>query len=1078
MAEDSIAGGRLLGTAKVQEGIDEVGKQLKALAEQIKGLAALTKTSVVGGSVASGSVPMSMGKANGGGGKFAGAEFPQAGAPSPFRAGLATGNPQSPLTSQPTQAPPNTPNGGGGSFAGSMPGRALSGGAATFAALANYGNRVMPEQVANNYVERYASRGAVTSGSLTKSMFTNQFYGQSSEDLQQGAMTYVSQSGNAWGSQQQIRDTRQLGGYSVANPTMAYADVIKGQMDATSTKGYYGLAQWGVSTLGANGRTVGAQGIGNQLSRTMGINPNADWTKKQINATFNDQNSAVNSNFRMLVGTGAMTQETADMQLAQMRSRAVAKSNGMSGSVYNQTMKAYLGSDDGSSEHEAAAKSLSEAGITDTGMQKMQELAGTQRNRTVNQTDAFIDGLGDAADVIGKFSQAITDFLEKTGLDKAIGYGGGMSSMFAGAAGGTLSTLGSIATGFGVTSLAKGALSKLPIPKGLPKPGMPKLPGGGLATAGNALRTGATAVVGGGATTVAALGTAAVATTAVATERSLRAWDAMNAREDFINVYDKEFDSFTPAQQQYLMSRYGEVQDAMAADEHANNTDGVFTSLMGGSGEENLQATMDSILSGMPLDTAATTGGATVVDGVTLSEKSALARGMGTSPGAGAKSRRNTGGGGPDTSGRTSGKSKGHRSGKPQVSGDAIAKYALTFVGKVPYVWGGETPNGWDCSGFVTYVFNHFGISVPRLAGDQARAGKPVKKGDIKPGDLLFFELGSQSATDNGSRADHVGIAIGGGKMVNAANTSDDTCVMPIWDTFTHARRFAGAGSGSYDGKNGKGGDEESTDPGNGSSTSTVGASSELAAVQAAMAGVAGGGAGVSGASGSNKNRGGGSGGPSAAALKGNTLLKTLSDAGFKGDGLRTAWAVAMAESGGRPRALADDSDDLSYGLFQINMIGDLGPARREQYNLKSNEDLYDPATNARVAFLMSQKGTNWSPWTTYTGGAYKDYYNKVPGYARGAWKIDGDQAATVHDGEMIIPRDQAETIRSVLMRENVGGLNGNRGGGAGGLYMIFQPGSIKFGSAGSGSDAKRFAKQFVDAVADDHRVKELQKGR
>jgi hypothetical protein len=261
--------------------------------------------------------------------------------------------------------------------------------------------------------------------------------------------------------------------------------------------------------------------------------------------------------------------------------------------------------------------------------------------------------------------------------------------------------------------------------------------------------------------------------------------------------------------------------------------------------------------------------------------------------------------------------------------------------------------------------------------------------------------------------------------------------------------------------------------------SAVAGSSSEAEAVAAALSGSAGG---VGAMGGAGSSRGGGvsnSGkGPSAAALKSNELLRTLSDAGFRGDGLRTAWSVAMAESGGRPRALADDSDDLSYGLFQINMIGDLGPDRRAQYNLSSNEDLYNPKTNAHVAFLMSQRGTNWSPWTTYTGGAYKDYYNKVPGYAKGAWEIDGDQAATVHDGEMIIPKDQAETIRSVLMRENVGGLNGNRGGAAGGLYMVFQPGSIKFGSAGSGSDAKRFAKQFVDAVADDHRVKELQRGR
>jgi cell wall-associated NlpC family hydrolase len=1025
VAEDSIAGGRLLGTRAVQEGIDEVGKQLKALAEQIKGLAALTKTSVVGGSVASGSVPMSYGHANGGGGTFGGAQFPGAGAPSPFTAGLATGNPSSAFP-QNTQAAPNTPNGGGGSFAGSIPGRAMSGGAASFSALANYGNRIMPDQVGFNYVERYASRGAAVEGSLTKQLFTNQFYGQSAEDRQQGVMSYVSQSGNAIGTRQATTQLGQLGAMSVANPTMPYADLVKGQMAATSTRGYYGLAQWGVSTLGANGRTMGPTSIGKQLSRTMGINPNATWNNKQINATFDDQNSAVNSNFRMLVGTGAMTQETADMQMADMRARAVASSNGMSGSVYQQTMKAYLGNDAGTEAHDNAQAALREAGVTDTSLQTLQHQEGAQQNRTVNQTDAFAAGLEDASDAVAKFSQAITNFLESTGLDKALGYGSGASSVLAGAAGGTMGALGGIASSLGGGAIAKAAMSRL-----------------GLGGAATAVRGGAAALAGG--VTVAGAGTAALVagTTATAGKALSNLPSMMNTKslsDNLSYLYGDFYENATPAQKKYLDSMRGGVVEAMSADIHAANTDSVWDTITSKQHTDETQVVYDALQAGMP----------------------------------------GTGGGGPDTAGRTSGKRKGHASGKPQVSGDAIAKYALTFVGKVPYVWGGTTPNGWDCSGFALYVFNHFGVSLPRLAGDQARGGKPVKKGDIRPGDLLFFELGSQSATDNGSRADHVGIAIGGGKMVNAANTNDDTCVMPIWDTFTHARRYVGAGSGSYTGGNGKGGEEEQENGDSGSgSGGALGASSEGAAVAAALGASAG--AGVSGASGSNATRargGGGSSGPSAAALKGNQLLSTLSKAGFKGDNLRTAWAVAMAESGGRPTAHAVDSDDNSYGLFQINMIGSLGPARREQWNLKSNNELYDPDLNAKIAFQMSQGGKNWSPWGAYTSGAYKDFYNKVPGYSKGAWEISGDQTATVHDGEMIIPRDQAETIRSVLMRENVGGLNGNRGGGAGGLIMVFQPGSIKFGSAGSGSDAKRFAKQFVDAVADDHRVKDLQKGR
>ena len=95
-------------------------------------------------------------------------------------------------------------------------------------------------------------------------------------------------------------------------------------------------------------------------------------------------------------------------------------------------------------------------------------------------------------------------------------------------------------------------------------------------------------------------------------------------------------------------------------------------------------------------------------------------------------------------------------------------------------------------------------------------------------------------------------------------------------------------------------------------------------------------------------------------------LVAALTRAGFKGPSLKTAYAVAKAESGGRPRAFNPDAStgDRSYGLFQINMLGGLGPARRKQYGLQSNEDLYDPDTNARIAYRMSGGGKDWSPWS------------------------------------------------------------------------------------------------------------------
>ena len=95
---------------------------------------------------------------------------------------------------------------------------------------------------------------------------------------------------------------------------------------------------------------------------------------------------------------------------------------------------------------------------------------------------------------------------------------------------------------------------------------------------------------------------------------------------------------------------------------------------------------------------------------------------------------------------------------------------------------------------------------------------------------------------------------------------------------------------------------------------------------------------------------------------------------GFKGEALRVAFGIVMKESTGRPYAHNQNSNtgDNSYGLFQINMIGSLGPARREQFGLKDNEDLFNPLTNAAIAYIISDGGNDWGPW----GGVSKKVLN------------------------------------------------------------------------------------------------------
>ena len=111
-------------------------------------------------------------------------------------------------------------------------------------------------------------------------------------------------------------------------------------------------------------------------------------------------------------------------------------------------------------------------------------------------------------------------------------------------------------------------------------------------------------------------------------------------------------------------------------------------------------------------------------------------------------------------------------------------------------------------------------------------------------------------------------------------------------------------------------------------------------------------------------------------------LLKAV---GFEGNALKTAWAVAMKESNGRPQAYNGNNStgDHSYGVFQINMIGNLGEARREKFDLTTNKDLFDPVTNAEIAFHMTNGGEDWSSWKIYpgqtNGARYESFLKQFP---------------------------------------------------------------------------------------------------
>ena len=110
-----------------------------------------------------------------------------------------------------------------------------------------------------------------------------------------------------------------------------------------------------------------------------------------------------------------------------------------------------------------------------------------------------------------------------------------------------------------------------------------------------------------------------------------------------------------------------------------------------------------------------------------------------------------------------------------------IISTARQYIG-VPYLWGGTTPNGFDCSGFVQYVFDLHGISLPRTSKEQFTAGSWVSKSNLQPGDLVFFNT-------SGSGVSHLGIYIGNGQFIHSSSSKGVT-ISELSNSYWAARYY------------------------------------------------------------------------------------------------------------------------------------------------------------------------------------------------------------------------------------------------------------------------------------------------
>ena len=105
-----------------------------------------------------------------------------------------------------------------------------------------------------------------------------------------------------------------------------------------------------------------------------------------------------------------------------------------------------------------------------------------------------------------------------------------------------------------------------------------------------------------------------------------------------------------------------------------------------------------------------------------------------------------------------------------------VVDYAKEFVG-VKYVYGGTSPKGFDCSGFIGYVYNNFGVKLARSAQSMYSNGKKVSRDSLKAGDILFFDTSSRNRA---GAIDHVGIYLGGDNFIHASSSKGSVHIQKL----------------------------------------------------------------------------------------------------------------------------------------------------------------------------------------------------------------------------------------------------------------------------------------------------------
>lgn len=956
-----------------------------------------------------------------------------------------------------------TPNGGAGAgwrgaaafMMGSGRGNGSGGGAGVTAAqgrlgvagavvggtargLVNYGNRNMSSNMQMDMFGNYSAlAGGIPNGGYQsannvamRTTFNNNRIALDANDAARGGYTasYVFGAAQFGGkaNQSYISGTRQAAGFAFASPTVGYAGAMAAAQQTYTSRAFYMSQALGLApTITNGGRQNSMSNLADSMVRRT-FQGRGSVTKEELDASLR-QGGSLSTNLQFYGQQMGWNQTTIQVYENYIRGMNTAANKGMSRQEWNRlTQIAATGS--GDAKKNALAKLKETTGLGASMFERQRDLNATRLTRQERILEHLAPAFEKATDMVNKFSAALTSFLESTGLDAAIGGISGTLTPFSNALGGFGGLGGGLVGGLLGGMLMRGGGGLLG--------GLMGRFGAGAAGAAGARGLGGmmTATRGaGGAYTITSMGAGAGGALRAGLMRGgLYGAGAYATSELGGSLVDSVSDKGSTG------NKWGHVGTNAATGALVGAGIGSFVPVVG---------------TGVGALAGGLIGGGYGIynqffgDGNVKKEFRAI------------NSDGINGGADAPVSGGGKGK-KGNATGTTGASAAQVIKFAQQQLGD-PYVWGGNGPDGWDCSGLLKWAFGQAGVKIPRVAKDQQRVGKAVSTDKVQPGDLLF----------NGNPAYHVVMAIGGGKIIEAPKPGQKVRIRSFKPgEFTNARRILGTVGNMSDisldesaeaGTLNEQGSSVGGDIGGG-----YGGTSELAAIMSALGGGSGGAGNVStaqsssGTSTSDSSSSSVTGSNPPGSPKGNIALgkKLAAKAGWTGNQWKALYNLWMRESGWNEKADNPTSD--AYGIPQSLPGSKMASAGSDW---KTN-----PETQIKwgLAYIKERYGSPAKAWSFWN--SHNPHW-----YAEGAWSLDQDTTARVHKGEMILPAKQAESVRNAIVNTMTTGTSTGGGG------ITFAQGAIVVQPSGpmTQQEARMTGKMIVDAITEDKRIKEMQKG-